>query len=198
MDGTLTLPGAIDFNAMYGRNNFDRNNGDILTQINRLSNDNDKKRAHDIIIEEEIKGIERMQIREHLSLLIESLNNNNINVAISTRNNEAALHKFLEVAQLKPHQFTHLLHRDSINIDGNMINKPDPRVALHVINHWNINPMTDDIYFVGDSDDDIFCGLHANTKTCLVRTSYNKHLEGKVDIAVDSLLEFAKHIRIVN
>ena len=120
MDGTLTLPGAIDFNAMYGRNNFDRNNGDILTQINRLSNDNDKKRAHDIIIEEEIKGIERMQIREHLSLLIESLNNNNINVAISTRNNEAALYKFLEVAQLKPDQFTHLLHRDSINIDGNI------------------------------------------------------------------------------
>ena len=28
--------------------------------------------------------------------------------------------------------------------------------------------------------------------------SYNGHLESKVDIAVDSLIDFAKHLRIVN
>jgi HAD superfamily hydrolase (TIGR01549 family) len=168
MDGTLTLPGSIDFNAMYSRNNFDRNNGDILTQINRLTNEDDKKKAHSIIIEEEQKGVDRMILRDHLSLLINQLNDNNIKVAISTRNNEQALYKFLELSELNPNQFTHLLHRDSINIDGKMINKPDPRVAYHITKSWNVN--YEETYFVGDSDDDIHCGISANMKTCLIRT----------------------------
>lgn len=153
---------------MYSRNNFDRSNGDILTQINRLTNDEDKKKAHSIIIDEETKGINRMILRDHLSLLINQLNHNNIKVAISTRNNEQALLKFLELSALKESQFTHLLHRDSIMIDGTMINKPDPRVAYHVTNSWNCN--YEETYFVGDSDDDIYCGKAANMKTCLVKT----------------------------
>ena len=43
-DGTLTLPNAIDFNAMYSRCNFDRKNGCILSQINKLTNEDEKKR----------------------------------------------------------------------------------------------------------------------------------------------------------
>lgn len=195
MDGTLTMPGAIDFEAMYGRNNMDRNDGDILTQINRLTNEDDKIKAHNIIIEEEIKGVERMQIREHLSLVINILNENNIKVAISTRNNEQALLKFLEVANLKTNQFTHLLHRNSINMNGNYINKPDPIIVHHITSNWNIHH--DNIYFIGDSNDDIDCALAAKTKTCLVKTSYNKHLEDKVDIAIDNLLDFAKHLRLI-
>jgi phosphoglycolate phosphatase-like HAD superfamily hydrolase len=189
------MPGAIDFNAMYSRCDFNRKDGDILSQINKLSNEDDKRRAHEIIIEEEIKGMERMQLREHLNLLFNTLNYYNIKVAISTRNNEEALSYFLEKSNLDRNQFSHLLHRDSIKIEGKSINKPDARVALHVLEDWNLE--NESVWFVGDSDDDINCGISAGMNTCLIRTNYNSHLESEVTVAVDDLIDFAKHLKIL-
>jgi len=139
--------------------------------------------------------MERMQLRPHLSLFFDTLNYYNIKVAISTRNNEEALSYFLEKSKLDKNQFTHLLHRNSIRIDGEIINKPDKRVASLVIDEWDLEK--EHLWFVGDSDDDINCGISAGMKTCLIRTNYNSHLETKVTIAVNELLDFAKHIKIL-
>ena len=136
-----------------------------------------------------------MQLRENLNLFFDTLNYYNIKTAISTRNNERALSHFLEKSKLDRTKFTHLLHRDSIKIDDNIINKPDKRVALHVLDEWNLD--RESVWFVGDSDDDINCGISAGMNTCLIRTSYNSHLEAKVTVAVDELIDFAKIIKIL-
>jgi phosphoglycolate phosphatase-like HAD superfamily hydrolase len=59
----------------------------------------------------------------------------------------------------------------------------------------------DQVWFVGDSVDDMLCGHAAGCKTCLVLTDYNKDLLTRdppvVDLAVNTLTEFADHIGIV-
>ena len=51
-----------------------------------------------------------------------------------------------------------------------------------------------DVYFVGDSSDDIYCGKGANIKTCLITTSYNKEKGIPADFVVDTLSEFIHQV----
>jgi len=96
MDGTLTEPGAIDFDAMYRRCKFSRVNGDILTQINALPDPDMQSSAHEIIIDEELKGCQRMVLRPDLLDTLRKLSQNRLRTAISTRNCRRACDIFLQ------------------------------------------------------------------------------------------------------
>lgn len=100
MDGTLTEPGAIDFDAMYERAGLSRANGDIITQIEAIEDLERKRSAYRVIVEEEMLGIERMRIREDAALLMTALRRARIRTAMSTRNCDVAIEKFLEAADL--------------------------------------------------------------------------------------------------
>ena len=95
MDGTLTEPGAIDFAAMYRRCGLRRSNGDLLKQIEAYTDADEKKRAHEIIVDEEMKGCERMVLRADLEEVLSDLRRARIRTAISTRNCEQAYDIFL-------------------------------------------------------------------------------------------------------
>ncbi len=134
MDGTLTEPHAIDFKAMYTRNGLIRKPGDdILTLIMQLP-EPQRSAALKVIHEEEMLGCERMKIRPSMHNFLHAASKSNIRLALSTRNCDMAFQHFLQLANLPDNYFSPALHRDSL---GN-INKPDPQVAKHILNTWEI------------------------------------------------------------
>lgn len=197
MDGTLTEPNSIDFKAMYVRNGLERVPGtDILTLINRMP-DEQRAAAMEVILEEEMLGIERMMLRPHLHTTLDALLLSQLRVALSTRNCAIALDKFIERANIPHSTFHPALHRDSL--DG--INKPDPAVAKHILDHWEI-PAGEEhlVWFVGDSLDDVACGKAAGCSTCLITTGSNHHVVTQnpdlVDLVIDSLDELIAHLKL--
>ena len=198
MDGTLTEPNSIDFNAMYVRNGLTkRANTDILTLIGNLPTFEERDAAMKIILEEEMLGCERMELRPNLHNLLEAINKANVRIALSTRNCEIAYQKFVLKANLQSCVFDPILHRDSLN----GVNKPDPAVARHIMDSWNIKVGEERlVWFVGDSLDDVSCGRAAGCSTCLIRTGSNEYILRKhpelVDVVVDDLIEFGRHVNL--
>jgi hypothetical protein len=86
MDGTLTEENAIDFQAMYDRIGLVKRGDDIITQVKEDLDGERQQRAFDIIVEEELFGCDRMIIKDDLEHCINFLSDNNIKMAISTRN----------------------------------------------------------------------------------------------------------------
>lgn len=209
LDGTFTMPHAIDFAAMYRRCGLDRKGGDILKQISDLPEPR-RSEAHKIIIEEEVLGTERMQLREGLLNVLTYLSEQRIKTGISTRNCKYAVDKFMETEIMRPFAESRLFHpvldRDSLGT----INKPDPLVAHHIMKMWDIEALASpedgknrfmfqskicgsfgEVVFIGDSVDDMTCGKKAGCTTILLKTDYNRNLlaQGLVDIEVDTLHE---------
>ncbi len=210
MDGTLTQPGLIDFDAMFTRNGLSRENGsDILEQINNIENAAEKNNALSIIEDEEIKAMINCELRNELYDFISVVKNYRIRLGLSTRNSEAGLSHFMKYTGLPNHTFVPALHRDSLN----GINKPDPSIVHHIYKIWGEDiykskaSATDvtthdnadgDVWFLGDSVDDMKCGYDAGCKTCLIRTKFNTNVEKEnskyVTVAVDSLVDWTKFV----
>ena len=196
MDGTLTEAGAIDFQAMYDRIGLSKRNGvDILTQIQQDLSEDKHELAHAIIIDEEIKGCESTVVQSDLNHTISFFRKHRVRTAISTRNCALAYDKFVEKASVDTSHFHPVLTRESLG----GVNKPDPRVAMHILKEWDISD-AGHVWFVGDSIDDMKCGRGAGCKTCFIWTAENQHhIENKedvfADIIVQSLTEFVEHIR---
>ena len=192
MDGTLTMPGAINFKAMYERIGL-TGHGDILSQIENFS-EVDKVAAHRIIVEEEMAGCRKMELRGDLLNCLQALQSRGVKLAVSTRNCAEAYDHFMRQAALPVTTFNPALSRDSLG----GINKPDPQVAHYILNAWSMHENPEHVWFVGDSEDDMTCGRDAGCMTCLVRTPQNLLFRNKntesIDLHVDSLTNFVEHI----
>ncbi len=94
-------------------------------------------------------------------------------------------------------RFHPILHRHSL--EG--INKPDPRVSHHILQHWKVDD-PQKVWFVGDSLDDMLCGRQAGCKTCLIITDHNRNLVNErpevIDRAVNTLTEFGRILGAIN
>ena len=186
MDGTLTEDGAIDFQAMYTRIGMvPLPNIDLIARIENFEN-SEKERAMNIILEEEIAGCDRMKLREDTEAVLKTLRDQGIRTAISTRNCEYASKRFVDMIEDISNHFHPILARD--NFGG--INKPDPRVAEHILNTWGVEAST--VWFVGDSRDDMLCGKLAGCRTCFITDDKfdANSLPPNVDVAVNTLTEF--------
>jgi HAD superfamily hydrolase (TIGR01549 family) len=203
MDGTLTQPGAIDFSAMYTRNGLEKTkDSDILAVIEALPTESERINAMKIILEEEKLGCDRMELRPHLHTFLHAARTNRVRLAITTRNCETSLDKFISLSNIHESVFFPRLTRDSLN----GVNKPNPEVAQHIFRHWSVEPgFEGTVWFVGDSIDDMMCGRNSGCKTCLIRTPYNAHLTltsfeergSVVDLVVESLEEFARKVNLL-
>lgn len=205
MDGTLTEPGAINFQAMYDRIGLKRTrDSDLISLVEAIENPKAKWTAYDIIQNEEEVGCARMKLRDDAVEVVSTLSELRIRVAISTRNCQSSVDKFLTVIPSSVGSvFSPVVTRESLN----GINKPDPRVAQHIINQWgydttlnSFSELYGDVWFVGDSMDDMKCGKSAGCKTCLILTDYNvnymKENPGIIDVEVSNLIEFLSFINI--
>lgn len=207
LDGTLTEAGAIDFKAMYNRIGLNYGNGDIVSQVEAMSCEDQRQNAYDIIEEEEIKALEKVLLRSDTRDCISILNQNKIKIAIATRNCHHAINHFFSLIELnnetnlKDHKIYPLIHRNSFN----GVNKPDPQVALNILSSWNfgnrvVNGQYNQVWFVGDSIDDMKCGKDAGCWTCLLLTNENQELYTKypqyIDKTASSLSEFLRYLNL--
>ena len=184
MDGTLTLPGAIDFKAMYRRIGLQRHKDkDLLTLVGELP-EAERARAMQIIYEEEMAGINRQEMRSGLVQTISSLHASKVRLALCTRNCRDAYLQFLQQSSLLAHHFLPALFRESFEDAG--IQKPNPELARHILRTWEILPeQYRSVWFVGDSLDDMKCGKLAGLTTCLIRTHENEGLEEQFPELID-------------
>ena len=96
-----------------------------------------------------------------------------------------AYEAFVRKAKIDPNTFDPVLDRNTLH----GINKPDPRIAYHILEIWGHSPQN--VWFVGDSIDDIRCGKSAGCNTCLVTASGHLHKdEHLIDCRVTSLHQF--------
>ena len=98
------MPGAIDFSAMYRRCGLSRANGDIVLQIEAIVDPIAKAEAYRIIVEEEMIGVDNMELREDMYRVLKALHSKRIRTAIATRNCDVALNKFLEALDIESHR----------------------------------------------------------------------------------------------
>jgi beta-phosphoglucomutase-like phosphatase (HAD superfamily) len=100
-----------------------------MTQINSNPDPVRRLELSRIIIEEEMLACERVVCRPDLKDLLAALHASRLRLAISTKNCELAVNKFLEIAVVPAGRFNPLITRDSLG----GLSKPDPRVAQHIL-----------------------------------------------------------------
>jgi pyridoxine kinase len=198
MDGTLTEPGAINFSAMYKRTGLPSGHGDILSLIAKLSLE-ERQHALKIVYDEEMQGVARQVLRPSFQQLFVKMRQSKIRTALSTRNCAEAVAHFLQLAKIDRNLFLPALDRDSLN----GINKPDPRVVKAILASWQVPVGREgDVWFVGDSIDDMLCAKQAGCKTVLIITTYNVHLSqthyGLVDREIHDLSELLELFGLVH
>lgn len=100
-----------------------------MTQINSNPDPVRRLELSRIIIEEEMLACERVVCRPDLKDLLAALHASRLRLAISTKNCELAVNKFLEIAVVPAGRFNPLITRDCLG----GLSKPDPRVAQHIL-----------------------------------------------------------------
>eukprot|EP00300_Choanocystis_sp_HF-7_P033188 c45484_g1_i1.p1 GENE.c45484_g1_i1~~c45484_g1_i1.p1 ORF type:complete len:527 (-),score=112.97 c45484_g1_i1:13-1593(-) len=165
MDGTLTLPGQINFRAIRERLRISQEL-DVLSHIDGLS----VAEQHDamVVVEsEELKAAQSqtgLQLQPRLHELIEHLKRRGIKLGLFTLSGYKGVDAFLAASGISRDIFDPIVTREDM-----LIRKPDPSVVLNVCQSWNLHPSS--VLVVGDSWKDITCGTGAGCHTCLVGAS---------------------------
>lgn len=196
MDGTLTLPGAIDFAAMRRELTAmhpplpPHSTMDLVAYLNGLGDSAEQTALYDVVRRYELAACEAQALRPHLHELLLLLRRHcHIPLALSTRNCREATDIFLyQRYDLPSDVFDFVQVRNTVAVDGQWVNKPHPSVAEDVLRRWQTLPAAgadgghDDeaenrrrVVFVGDSMDDMKCGRGAGCTTVLIRTHENEH-----------------------
>lgn len=214
LDGTLTQPGAIDFARMRERIGMG-NSGSILHWIEEHApGPEEAESMRAVVWEEEVLGLERMALADHLDELIEVLvsRGNGLHTAICTRNSFDAIERFgvlLEArgAPALGDLFGVLIARDhhSEGLGRPILNKPSPEPAHEAVRTWGIEhrfplvevPEADascyrELLFVGDAHDDYLSGRRAGFDAVLLH--HGSPVRPGVQLA-DSLQEVALALR---
>lgn len=159
MDGTLTLPGQIDFKLMREKTGVPAGE-DIVTYLRtKHAGDQASLDAALATIEElELAAFSPPALQSGLQEVIEYLQSMGIRLAIFTRNNHACVELFLREAGLSADTFSPIITRDS-DLEG----KPDPAPVLHCCSEWDVD--VSKVLVVGDGIDDIRSGKAAGAPT---------------------------------
>lgn len=160
MDGTLTLPHQLDFDAMRKAAGLP-DGAPIFAGIEALQAE--KRAAAWAAIEaQELQVYESVQLQPGLAEVIKALQAKGLRIGIATRNHAKAVDVLLRAAGLPIGTFEPVLTREGPHPD-----KPHPAIAHAAASAWNLSP--ESCLMVGDSLDDMKCGRAAGMSTCLLR-----------------------------
>lgn len=190
LDGTLTRPHAIDFGAMRRRIGMPMP-GSVLHWIKaNARSEAEADEMYAVVDDEELRGLERMQLGEGLPALVEVLVERGMGLAtgIATRNSEDALLRFDSLMRAEGFPpatdlFGVRLPRDHVSslLGRQVANKPSPEPAHEILRTWGIlekfpitqvheaeEPLFPELLFVGDGLDDCLCGRRAGWDATLL------------------------------
>jgi HAD superfamily hydrolase (TIGR01549 family) len=195
MDGTLTLPGAIDFAKIRTRTLTPASVG-ILAFIRSLEDAKRQETLMHIVEEEERLGIERTALRGDAIAALQALSQRGLRLALITRNMHAAVDHLRDT----------LLEGSGVRFDAEVSRdspheaKPSPAGVLHIVRDvWRVEPHR--VLMVGDALDDILAGSGAGCFTCAIGFGDDSDADESfrvaaeaADMRVHSLWELAERI----
>jgi len=155
LDGTLTLPGALDLKRLRDITSVPPGE-DIVPYLRRQHADDPAalQRAMRDIDEEERKAFNPPKVRAGVKECLQELQKRGLRLAILTRNSPCCVSDFMSFLGLEPGTFAQIITRES-----DMPNKPHPAPLLHCCTEWGLDPSQ--VVMVGDSVDDMRCGRAA-------------------------------------
>ena len=159
LDGTLTLPGALDLGRIRERTGVP-DGVDIVPYLRRQHADDPEafKAAMGIIDEEERMAFSPPKLRKGVKECILRLVKRGIRLGIVTRNAPPCVEAFMSHLKLPEGTFYPIVTRDS-----DMPNKPDPASMRHCCSEWGLEPSQ--VVMVGDGVDDMRCGKAAGSRS---------------------------------
>jgi len=179
MDGTLTLDGAIDFDAMRKEVGVPDERG-ILEYVHSLPAEA-RESGEEIIRRIEREGYERMDLNDACVETVHALKSAGLKIGILTRNTDEAVQYFLDRFGLRG-CFDVTLSREW---EGPP--KPAPDALLHIRGMWMCEPRQ--MLMVGDHLDDVLTGKAADCHTALLRLEKNKEHHVHTDHSINGLWE---------
>lgn len=118
-----------------------------------------KSEYYAIVEEEERLGLARMRLRDECKVLFDELKRRGIRRGLITRNNDAAMKQTLVLLEDEG-AFDVMLSRSFTPP------KPHPAPLLHIAERWGVDPA--EMAMVGDSLDDVACGVSAGALAVLI------------------------------
>ena len=183
MDGTLTRPGAIDFAAMRARVGAPAG-VDVLAHVASFSSAAERDALLGIIVEEEERGLQRMELADHAREVLDFLAERRVPRGLITRNNDAAMRRTVALLG-RDDAFDVMLSRSFTPT------KPRPEPLLHIVEKWRLEPAR--VAMVGDAIDDVQCARAAGAFAILIgpdaQCRFFKEALPLADAAVASLAE---------
>jgi HAD superfamily hydrolase (TIGR01549 family) len=183
MDGTLTLPGAIDFSAMRSRIGAPPG-VDILTHVDAAPTDDERRLRAAAVADEEARGLERVALMPDISSIVDfTAARPSLRVGLITRNNAAAASHTMSLLQAVGARFDHSLSREWSGGPP----KPHPAGLLYMIQDWEVN--VEETVMVGDSIDDVLCGKAAGATSVLIGSIHEPDAKKVAHFHVQTLTE---------
>lgn len=199
LDGTLTEPGALDFQRMRSELGLLDRSVDIVTHVNSIEDAEEQARCWKIIEDIEVDALVTQKVRPDMHVLLETLRKHRcLRLALSTRNCLPAAQHFFTQYQLPSGTFDVVQVRNSVLEEETLrpLNKPDPRLAQRILERWQVAAEeAAAVVFVGDSMDDMFCGKGAGCTTVLISADYNVGLKEKHPEAIDYVVHSLAELR---
>ena len=162
MDGTLTVPGSIDFKRLRSRLACPPG-VDVLTFCDLAASPEERAARHALIVEEEMLGLRDTRLMPDIAALARfAAARPSLRWALLTRNNKAAAaHNVLALGAAGV-RFDAVLSREWAGGPP----KPHPAALLHLAGAWGYAP--GELAMVGDAEDDIMCGRAAGATAVLI------------------------------
>ncbi|UDQ97036.1 HAD family hydrolase [Lentisphaerota bacterium WC36G] len=177
MDGTLTVPN-IDFVVMRNELQIPMT-GDIVEHVLAMDEERQKE-AWGIINRIEAEAIADYQLQDYALEVLQSLQKNDIKLAILTRNTNRGIERFLKLVEGIV-QFDYVLGREFPTI------KPSPKPLWHILE--KIDVAAENTLMVGDYIHDISCGNDAGAMSCFFFNADHQSYEEYADFTVRNFNE---------
>lgn len=185
MDGTLATPMTEHLLRMRQDLRIPQNMR-TMEYIEKCLHGKEKEAAEAYIVSIETEAMANMRLSPGLVELLQFLHENQIPIAIITRNNTLAVRHFIQQVVTKQPPEQHKLFAFDPVIDRSFRpTKPHPASLLHISQKWDIPPQQ--LLMVGDHLDDLLCGLSAGSVTALLRYSNNGMYTSSAHITVDRI-----------
>ncbi len=174
-DGTITQP-ILDFELIRKEMNLKENSGSILEEMNKMS-PQQRQIAIEILDKHENNAAKNAVLNPNAHQTIRKLAQNNIKIAILTRNTKENTLKVAEKFNLK---FDIIVDRSV------QPTKPHPHGVLWICKKFNTSPKQ--TLVVGDYLHDLLCAKAAGAKAVLLENHVNKGKYRKqADYVINSL-----------
>lgn len=176
LDGTL-VDSKLDFSLLCQRLGWPAGTP-ILEHLATLTDKAEIAVAKHIIEQFELEGAARASWMPGAADLLQQLQQQNIPIAILTRNIKSATDLCMQNLQISV---------DLVLTREDCAPKPDPAGLLHIARHWQLDCRQ--LLFVGDYLFDLQTAARAGMPSCLYRTADNAHFAELADFVIDHFAE---------